>query len=115
MSDAERHCARCGAILPEEDEEVICPGCGFAYGSATVAIEVSTDELLAEIERQKGAFQQEDAGQVELSVSKLINIEENSDSDTNSPAGHTRLVALAAGLVGLIVVAVAVLVRLMAS
>ncbi|MCB9532665.1 MAG: hypothetical protein H6700_12930 [Myxococcales bacterium] len=48
-----RHCPRCGATLPLEDEELLCPGCGAALGAKTEAIEVSADELLAELERRR--------------------------------------------------------------
>lgn len=51
MTD-ESHCPRCGATLPQDDE-VMCPGCGYAIGGRTVAIEVSPDELLAEMERRR--------------------------------------------------------------
>ena len=46
------HCPRCGATLPGDEDEVLCPSCGYAVGAKTEAIEVSPDELLAELARR---------------------------------------------------------------
>ncbi len=42
MSD--KHCSRCGAVLPEVDEG-LCPVCETPFGARTVAIEVTADDL----------------------------------------------------------------------
>ena len=51
---AATHCPRCGATLSHEDE-VLCPGCGFARGASTLSIEVSPDELIADVHRARSA------------------------------------------------------------
>lgn len=60
------HCPRCGATLPQDDE-VLCTSCGFTRGHATVALEVTPDELMAELERRA-----ETEGVLEGEISKVV-------------------------------------------
>jgi hypothetical protein len=41
------NCQRCGALLPEGEDEGICPVCGTPFGARTVAIAVAPGDLEA--------------------------------------------------------------------
>ena len=50
---SQKNCAKCGALLPDEDEG-LCPSCGTPFGQSTVALNVNSDMLLqAHMENQE--------------------------------------------------------------
>lgn len=59
---SEKHCSRCGAVLPEVDEG-LCPVCETPFGARTVAMEVSADQLAQFAAAREAGMQKKKAGE----------------------------------------------------
>lgn len=57
---ADKHCQKCGAVLPDEDEG-LCPVCGTPFGARTMAIEVTPELLAAEFAKAQASAQPQPA------------------------------------------------------
>lgn len=52
---AEEHCQKCGAVLPTDQDEGLCPVCGTPFGAKTTAIDIGGGALEAEMRRRTEA------------------------------------------------------------
>ena len=52
-----QNCQRCGAMLPENQDEGLCPVCGTPFGARTVAMAVTLADLEAAHRQTQAARQ----------------------------------------------------------
>ena len=98
------HCPRCGATLPQDDE-VICPGCGHAIGGQTVAIEVSPEQLMAEIAKRSGEAEpfEEEVSVVTTTLSGLLNTRPGAEAVQAKEEAERSNTGLIAGAIFVVV------------